>query len=208
MAHFWTAGEGLSAFELIGSRLSVIMAGAFTVFSLPVTAWRRVQSGSEWCPDGLETLTVRQTSPATPQLCTLGELWSHPGGIRILPETLQHCGPGWYPLHVQTAETSGLGPRGPCEPGEQELVDIRVMMLIVDDQIGYWVKDQSIYLSKYFIYSFTKIQLFEFLSGNTEVSELPDSSVPSTPSCKSKPCSSQVGPVLLSYTNKKVQLIL
>ncbi|XP_045928251.1 PCNA-interacting partner [Micropterus dolomieu] len=36
------------------------------------------------------------------------------------------------------------------------------------------------------------IQLFEFLSGNTEVSELPDSSVPSTPSCKSKPCSSQV----------------
>ncbi|KAM6895958.1 PCNA-interacting partner isoform 1-T2 [Lycodopsis pacificus] len=36
------------------------------------------------------------------------------------------------------------------------------------------------------------IQLFEFLSGNREVSELPDSSVPSTPSSKRRPCSSQV----------------
>ncbi|XP_074481557.1 PCNA-interacting partner [Sebastes fasciatus] len=36
------------------------------------------------------------------------------------------------------------------------------------------------------------IQLFEFLSGNMEVSELPDSSVPSTPSSKSRPCSSQM----------------
>ncbi|XP_028426282.1 PCNA-interacting partner [Perca flavescens] len=36
------------------------------------------------------------------------------------------------------------------------------------------------------------IQLFEFLSGNTDVSELPDSSVPSTPSSKSRPCNSQV----------------
>uniref|UniRef100_A0A8C3ACI4 PCNA-interacting partner n=1 Tax=Cyclopterus lumpus TaxID=8103 RepID=A0A8C3ACI4_CYCLU len=36
------------------------------------------------------------------------------------------------------------------------------------------------------------IQLFEFLSGNTEVSELPDPSVPSTPSRKSTTCSSQV----------------
>ncbi|KAM9335066.1 PCNA-interacting partner [Symphorus nematophorus] len=36
------------------------------------------------------------------------------------------------------------------------------------------------------------IQLFEFLSGNTEVSELPDSAVPSTPSSRSRPCSSQV----------------
>ncbi|XP_068573298.1 PCNA-interacting partner [Cebidichthys violaceus] len=36
------------------------------------------------------------------------------------------------------------------------------------------------------------IQLLEFLSGNRETSELPDSSVPSTPSSKSRPCSSQV----------------
>nr|XP_040030579.1 PCNA-interacting partner [Gasterosteus aculeatus aculeatus]XP_040030580.1 PCNA-interacting partner [Gasterosteus aculeatus aculeatus]XP_040030581.1 PCNA-interacting partner [Gasterosteus aculeatus aculeatus] len=36
------------------------------------------------------------------------------------------------------------------------------------------------------------IQLFEFLLGNADVSELPDSSVPSTPSRKSCPCSSQV----------------
>ncbi|XP_029318063.1 PCNA-interacting partner isoform X2 [Cottoperca gobio] len=36
------------------------------------------------------------------------------------------------------------------------------------------------------------IQLFEFLSGNMEVSGLPDSSVPSTPSSKGRPCSSQV----------------
>ncbi|XP_044041929.1 PCNA-interacting partner isoform X2 [Siniperca chuatsi] len=36
------------------------------------------------------------------------------------------------------------------------------------------------------------VQLFEFLSSNMEVSELPDSSVPSTPSSKSRPCSSQV----------------
>ncbi|KAM3859113.1 PCNA-interacting partner [Diretmus argenteus] len=36
------------------------------------------------------------------------------------------------------------------------------------------------------------VQLFEFLSGNTEVPELMDSSVPSTPSSKSRPCSSQV----------------
>ncbi|XP_070784808.1 PCNA-interacting partner [Enoplosus armatus] len=36
------------------------------------------------------------------------------------------------------------------------------------------------------------IQLFEFLSGNMEVSELPDSTVPSTPSSKSRPYSSQV----------------
>ncbi|XP_078098923.1 PCNA-interacting partner [Sander vitreus] len=36
------------------------------------------------------------------------------------------------------------------------------------------------------------IQLFEFLSGNVDVSELPDSSVPSTPSSKSRPCNSQV----------------
>ncbi|XP_069556531.1 PCNA-interacting partner [Brachyistius frenatus] len=36
------------------------------------------------------------------------------------------------------------------------------------------------------------IQLFEFLSGNMEVPELPDSSVPSTPSSKGRPCSSQV----------------
>lgn len=142
-----------SAFELIGSRLSVITAAAFTVFSLPVTARRRVQSGSEWCPDGLETLTVRQTSPATPQLCTLGELWSHPEGIRILPEALQHCGPGWYPLHVQTAEAGGLGPGGACEPGERE------SWLIVDDQI--WLlsfKINLFYLSNRFflLYSFAK----------------------------------------------------
>lgn len=47
MAYFWTAAEGLSAFELIGSRPFVITAAAFAAFSLPVTAWRRVQSGSE-----------------------------------------------------------------------------------------------------------------------------------------------------------------
>lgn len=44
MAYFWTAAEGLFAFELIVSRLFVI---AHAAFSLPVTAWRRVQSGSE-----------------------------------------------------------------------------------------------------------------------------------------------------------------
>uniref|UniRef100_UPI003AAFA683 PCNA-interacting partner isoform X2 n=1 Tax=Centroberyx gerrardi TaxID=166262 RepID=UPI003AAFA683 len=36
------------------------------------------------------------------------------------------------------------------------------------------------------------VQLFEFLSGSMEVSELTDSSVPSTPSSKCRPCSSQV----------------
>ncbi|XP_051248918.1 PCNA-interacting partner [Dicentrarchus labrax] len=49
------------------------------------------------------------------------------------------------------------------------------------------------------------IQLFEFLSGNMEVSELPGSSVPSTPSSKSRPCSSQmkraVRRVFCSYLN-------
>ncbi|XP_067346230.1 PCNA-interacting partner isoform X2 [Channa argus] len=39
---------------------------------------------------------------------------------------------------------------------------------------------------------FSPIQLFEFLSGNMEVSELPDPSVPSTPSSKDRSCSSQV----------------
>ncbi|KAM6895531.1 PCNA-interacting partner [Xenentodon cancila] len=36
------------------------------------------------------------------------------------------------------------------------------------------------------------IQLFEFLLGNVEVPDLPDSSVPSTPSSKCRPCSSQL----------------
>ncbi|XP_070709737.1 PCNA-interacting partner [Pempheris klunzingeri] len=36
------------------------------------------------------------------------------------------------------------------------------------------------------------IQLFEFLSGNMEVSELPDCPAPSTPSTKIRPCSSQM----------------
>ncbi|TMS02995.1 PCNA-interacting partner [Larimichthys crocea] len=49
------------------------------------------------------------------------------------------------------------------------------------------------------------IQLFEFLSGNVEVSELPDSSVPSTPSSKSRSCSPQVKTavrrVFCSYLN-------
>ncbi|CAJ1054508.1 PREDICTED: PCNA-interacting partner [Xyrichtys novacula] len=36
------------------------------------------------------------------------------------------------------------------------------------------------------------IQMFDFLSGNMEVPELPDSSVPSTPSSQSRRCSSQV----------------
>uniref|UniRef100_A0A3B4UYD9 PCNA-interacting partner n=1 Tax=Seriola dumerili TaxID=41447 RepID=A0A3B4UYD9_SERDU len=48
-------------------------------------------------------------------------------------------------------------------------------------------------------------QLFELLSGNMEVSELPDSSVPSTPSSKDRPCSSQmkmaVRRVFCSYLN-------
>lgn len=35
-------------------------------------------------------------------------------------------------------------------------------------------------------------QLFEFLSGNTEVADIQDSSVPSTPSSKTKSCSSQI----------------
>lgn len=125
-------------FELIVSRLFVI---AHAAFSLPVTAWRRVQSGSEWCPDGLETLIVRQTSPAAPQLCTPGELWSHCGGIRVVPETLQHHRPDWSPLHVQTAEAGGLWSRGACEPGE--LVEIRLMMLIMDDHTGYTVGDKA-----------------------------------------------------------------
>ncbi|XP_059182063.1 PCNA-interacting partner [Centropristis striata] len=54
------------------------------------------------------------------------------------------------------------------------------------------------------------IQLFEFLSGNTDVSELPDSSVPSTPSSKSRPCSSQVKlsvrRVFCSYLNLLLNL--
>nr|XP_019960504.1 PREDICTED: PCNA-interacting partner isoform X1 [Paralichthys olivaceus] len=49
------------------------------------------------------------------------------------------------------------------------------------------------------------IQLFEFLTGKMESSELPDSSVPSTPSGKSRPCSSQVKTavrrVFCSYLN-------
>lgn len=171
-------------FELIGSRPSVITAAASTVFSLPVTARRRVQSGPEWCPDGLEALTARQTSPAAPRLCTLGELWSHPGGIRVLPEALQHRGPGWCLLHVQTAETAGVGSRGARELGEGEsdwwLWAIRFFAI-----------DRFISLIHSWFF-FWKIQLFEFLSGSTEVSERPDSSVPSTPSSKSRSCSSQV----------------
>ncbi|XP_049422805.1 PCNA-interacting partner [Epinephelus fuscoguttatus] len=54
------------------------------------------------------------------------------------------------------------------------------------------------------------VELFEFLSGNTEVSELPDSSVPSTPSSKSRPCSSQVKTavrrVFCSYLNLLVNI--
>ncbi|XP_062299499.1 PCNA-interacting partner [Scomber scombrus] len=38
----------------------------------------------------------------------------------------------------------------------------------------------------------SQIQLFEFLSGNTEILEVPDPSVPSTPSARDRPCSSQV----------------
>ncbi|XP_041819963.1 PCNA-interacting partner [Chelmon rostratus] len=49
------------------------------------------------------------------------------------------------------------------------------------------------------------IQLFEFLSGNMEVPEIPDSSVASTPSGKKRPCSSQVKTavrrVFCSYLN-------
>ena len=47
MAYFWSVAEGLSAFELIGSRPLVITAAASTVLSPPVTARRRVQSVSE-----------------------------------------------------------------------------------------------------------------------------------------------------------------
>ncbi|XP_049892793.1 PCNA-interacting partner isoform X2 [Epinephelus moara] len=54
------------------------------------------------------------------------------------------------------------------------------------------------------------VELFKFLSGNTEVSELPDSSVPSTPSSKSRPCSSQVKTavrrVFCSYLNLLVNI--
>ncbi|KAL7371424.1 hypothetical protein ABVT39_026607 [Epinephelus coioides] len=54
------------------------------------------------------------------------------------------------------------------------------------------------------------VELFEFLSGNTEVSELPDSSVPSTPSSESRPCSSQVKTavrrVFCSYLNLLVNI--
>lgn len=209
MAYFWTAPEGLFAFELIVSRPFVIAHAAFAAFSLPVTAWRRVQSGSEWCPDGLETLIVRQTSPAAPQLCTPGELWSHCGGIRVVPETLQHHRPGWSPLHVRTAEAGGLWCRGACEPGE--LVEIRLMMLIVDDHTGYRVEDkanQFIPSLSAFVNSFAKIQLFEFLSGNVEVPELPVSSVPSTPSGKGRSCSSQVGPTVFFFLLQwKVQVV-
>ncbi|KAM3587846.1 uncharacterized protein V6R79_015199 [Siganus canaliculatus] len=49
------------------------------------------------------------------------------------------------------------------------------------------------------------IQLFQFLSGGAEVSELPDSSVPSTPSSRCRSCSSQVKTairrVFCSYLN-------
>lgn len=71
------------------------------------------------------------------------------------------------------------------------------MMLIVDDHTGYTVGDKAnrfIPSLSAFVNSFAKIQLFEFLSGNVEVPELPVSSVPSTPSGKGRSCSSQVGP--------------
>lgn len=58
-----------------------------------------------------------------------------------------------------------------------------------------------------FVNSFAKIQLFEFLSGNVEVPELPVSSVPSTPSGKGRSCSSQVGPTVFFLLQWKVQLV-
>lgn len=73
------------------------------------------------------------------------------------------------------------------------------MILIVDDHTGYTVGDKAnrfIPSLSAFVNSFAKIQLFEFLSGNVEVPELPVSSVPSTPSGKGRSCSSQVGPTV------------
>lgn len=168
---------------------------SFLVVSVALTAWWRVQSGSEWCPDGLEALTVRQTSPAAPQLCTLGGLWSHLGHVQILPAALQHRGPGWYLLHVQAAEACWPWPRGAREPGEQELVGTPS----VDEAIGCRVTDQWVYLTNRLFYSFAKVHLFEFLL-SSEVSERPELSVPSTPSSQSRSRSSQVGPVLLPST--------
>lgn len=68
-------------------------------------------------------------------------------------------------------------------------------MLTADDEIGCRVRDQSVSVSLNTCFVlFVKVQLFEFLSGNSEVSELTDPSVPSTPSSKSRSGSSQVGP--------------
>lgn len=165
---------------------------SFLVVSDAVTAWWRVQSGSEWCPDGLETLTVRQTSPGDPQLTTHGELWAHPGDVQMLSAALQHRGPGWYLLHVHTAEACRHWPRGAREPGEKELV----RNPCGEEAICCRVTQQWVYLTNRLFYSFAKVHLFEFLS-SSEVSELPELSVPSTPSSKNRSRSSQVVPVLL-----------
>lgn len=131
---------------------------SFLVVSVAVTAWWRVQSGSEWCPDGLETLTVRQTSPAAPQLCTLGELWSHPGDVQMLSATLQHCGPGWYLLHVHTAEACSCWPRGAREPGEKRLV----RNPSGEKAICYRVTHQWVYLTNCLFYSFPRFISLSF----------------------------------------------
>lgn len=73
---------------------------------------------------------------------------------------------------------------------------VRVRNPSAVDAIVCWVTDQWVYLTNRLFYSFAKVHLFEFLA-NSEVSALPELSVPSTPSSQSKSRISQVGPVLL-----------
>lgn len=67
-----------------------------------------------------------------------------------------------------------------------------------EDEMGCSGSHQRVYLTRRAFDSFAKVQLFEFLSGSG-VWELPELSVPSTPSSRSRSVSSQaqVGPVLL-----------
>lgn len=88
---------------------------------LSLTAWWRVQSGPEWRPDDLEAPTVRQTSAAATQLCSPGELRSLPGGVSVIPETLQHSGSCGCSGFLQTTSRGRLRSRRTSESGEVEI---------------------------------------------------------------------------------------
>lgn len=83
-------------------------------------------------------------------------------------------------------------PEEPVSPVSKALVAIR-MMFIASDGNSCRFRQRSFYLSNDLFDCLAKSQLFGFLSGDLEVSELPHSSAPSTPSGASRPCSSQVG---------------